>query len=158
MLSWRLVAAWILALVVTTLITWQIVGLADSQVGDSPVVASLATTAPPTDSSTSVPTTNSSSSSSTAPSPSVTTSTTAPSSTSAESWSLRTVDTSGGSVVVRYRPGEVRLQAATPAPGYEVEIDDAGPPRVRVEFEGADSEVRVEIRWEDGGLDIEVSD
>lgn len=61
-------------------------------------------------------------------------------------------------MVVRYRPGEVRLQAATPAPGYQVEIDDAGPPRVRVEFESASSDVRVEIRWEDGGLGIEVSD
>lgn len=60
--------------------------------------------------------------------------------------------------MVRYRPGEVELQAATPAPGFSVEVDDGGPPRVRVEFEGADAEVRVEARWEEGSLDIEVDD
>lgn len=60
-------------------------------------------------------------------------------------------------MVVRYRPGEVTLQAATPAPGFAVEIDDGGPPRVRVEFESDESDVRVEVRWEDGGLDIDVS-
>lgn len=64
--------------------------------------------------------------------------------------------TTGGVVVLRYRPGEVELQAATPAPGYAVEIDDPGPPRVRVEFEGDGDEVRVEARWERGGLDIDV--
>jgi len=61
-------------------------------------------------------------------------------------------------VVVRYRTGEVELQAATPAPGYDVEIDDAGPPSVRVEFESDDSDVRVDVEWKDGGLDVEVSD
>lgn len=60
-------------------------------------------------------------------------------------------------MVVRYRPNEVELQAATPAPGYEVEIDDFGPPRVRVEFENDDTDIRVEARWEDGGLDVDVS-
>lgn len=58
--------------------------------------------------------------------------------------------------MVRYRAGEVELQAATPAPGYTVEIDDPGPPRVRVEFEGDDDDVRVEARWNDGALDIDV--
>lgn len=61
-------------------------------------------------------------------------------------------------VVVRYRTGEVELQAATPALGYDVEVDDAGPPSVRVEFESDDSDVRVDVEWKDGGLDVEVSD
>lgn len=61
-------------------------------------------------------------------------------------------------VVVRYRTGEVELQAATPAPGFSVEVDDAGPPRVRVEFESANADVRVEARWDDGSLDIDVND
>lgn len=60
--------------------------------------------------------------------------------------------------MVRYRPGEVQLQAATPAPGFAVEIDDAGPPRVRVEFESDDADVRVEARWADGALDVDVDD
>lgn len=58
---------------------------------------------------------------------------------------------------MRYRPNEVELQAATPAPGFEMEIDDDGPQRVRVEFDNDDTDIRVEARWEDGGLDVEVS-
>ena len=58
--------------------------------------------------------------------------------------------------MVRHRPGEVELQAATPAPGFAVEIDDDGPERVRVEFVSDDVEVRVEVRWENGSLDIDV--
>jgi hypothetical protein len=61
-------------------------------------------------------------------------------------------------VVVRYRPDEVELQAATPAPGFAVEIDDDGPPRVRVEFVSGDLEVRVEVRWENGQLDIRIDE
>lgn len=38
-----------------------------------------------------------------------------------------------------------------------MEIDDAGPPRVRVEFESDDTDVRVEARWVDGALDVEVT-
>ena len=58
--------------------------------------------------------------------------------------------------MVRHRPGEVELQAATPAPGFAVEVDDAGPTRVRVEFEGQDDDARVEVRWDGGTLDIDV--
>ena len=60
--------------------------------------------------------------------------------------------------MVRYRPGEVDLQAATPAPGFAVEIDDDGPGRVRVEFDSDDLEVRVEVRWENGDLDIRIDE
>jgi hypothetical protein len=51
----------------------------------------------------------------------------------------------------------VELQAATPAPGFEMDIDETGPPRVRVEFESGDDDIRVEARWEDGALDVEVT-
>lgn len=61
-------------------------------------------------------------------------------------------------MVVRYRPDEVELQAATPAPGFAVEIDDEGPPRVRVEFDSEDLEVRIEVRWRDGSLDIDMDE
>lgn len=61
-------------------------------------------------------------------------------------------------MVVRYRPGEVELQAATPAPGFAVENDEDGPDRVRVEFESNDLEVRVEVRWENGDLDIRIDE
>lgn len=59
---------------------------------------------------------------------------------------------------MRYRPGEVELQSATPAPGFDAEIDDAGPPEVRVEFEAEEIEVRVEIQWDEGGLTVDVEE
>lgn len=177
MISWRMTAAWVAALVVATVLAWQIVGLADSQVGDTPVaVAPLrttttasgagSTTLPSTSTTTTDPrptttttpgaTTSSPGATSTSPSTGATSSSS--STTASEQWSLRTVTTTGGVVVVRYRTGEVELQAATPAPGFSVEVDDAGPPRVRVEFEGENADVRVEARWDDGSLDIDVDD
>lgn len=69
---------------------------------------------------------------------------------------MRTINSVGGSVVVRHRPAEVELQAATPAPGFAVEIDDDGPERVRVEFDSDAVEVRIEVRWENGSLAIDI--
>lgn len=171
MRSWRLVGVWALVLVITTALTWQIVSLASDQVAETPVaIAPAATTTTGSSTASSPP----SSTTARGPGPTSTTtagasptssapnhgssSTSAPSaSTSAVEWSLRTVTTQGGTVVVRYRQGEVELQAATPAPGFEMDIDDSGPPRVRVEFENDDQDFRVEARWQDGGLDVEVT-
>jgi cytoskeletal protein RodZ len=174
MKSWRLVGVWVLVLVITTALTWQIVSLASDQVGDAPVAIAPATTTSTLGSSSSTtthdPTTTSSITRSTNNGSSPTTSTpgdggtsssstsaTTPATSSPTEWSLRTITTQGGTVVVRYRPGEVELQAATPAPGFEMEIDDAGPPDVRVEFENDDTDIRVEARWEDGSLDVAVN-
>jgi cytoskeletal protein RodZ len=162
-------AAWVAALVLATVLTWQIVGLADSQVGDVPVaaapslpVASSTSTSEVT-STTRAPESTSTSTASTT----VTTGTTAPSSTSpsapastdaAAEWSVRTVNSAGGTVIIRHRPGVVELQAATPASGFSVEVDDSGPTRVRVEFESDDADIRVEARWQDGELEVTVED
>jgi hypothetical protein len=162
-------AAWVAALVLATVLTWQIVGLADSQVGDVPVaaapslpVASSTFTSEVT-STTRAPESTSTSTASTT----VTTGTTAPSSTSpsapastdaAAEWSVRTVNSAGGTVIIRHRPGVVELQAATPASGFSVEVDDSGPTRVRVEFESDDADIRVEARWQDGELEVTVED
>ena len=175
MISWRMTAAWVAALVVATVLAWQIVGLADSQVGDTPVAVAPShttttasgagsTTLPststtttdggPTTTTTPGATTSSSGATSTSPSTGATSSSS--STTASEQWSLRTVTSTGGVVVVRYRTGEVELQAATPAPGFSVEVDDAGPPRVKVEFESDVADVRVEVRWDDGALDVDV--
>jgi hypothetical protein len=163
-ITWRTTAAWVAALVLVTVLTWQIVGLADSQVGDVPVAAAptlpvasstsnaIATSPPPdTTSLTSASTTTAA----TSPSPSTST---PPSTEAAAEWSVRTVNSAGGTVVVRHRPGEVELQAATPASGFSVEIDDNGPDRVRVEFEADDADIRVEVRWRNGELEISIED
>lgn len=153
MTSWRLVAAWVVALAVATLLTWQIVSLADSRVGARPVeigsIGSAMSSTSPLVTSTSDP--FSSTSDTSVPFAST------PQTNDAE-WSLRTVNTSGGKVVIRYRPEEVELEAATPAPGFDVEIDDRGPQRVRVEFESDTEDIRVEARWEDDTLDVDISE
>jgi hypothetical protein len=96
------------------------------------------------------PTTSSSTTTVTAPS-------TAPATTAAAVWETRVVSSGGGTVTVRYRPGEVEYQAAVPAPGFAVEIDERSP-EVRVEFVGEDAEWDVRVRWNDGALDIDVGD
>lgn len=175
MRSWKLVGVWVLVLVITTALTWQIVSLASDQVADEPLAIAPATSTTLGSSTSSSSTTTSTTvrqttTSITGPtdgsSPTTSTpagaggtsssSATSPTSTAAE-WSLRTITTEGGTVVVRYRPNEVELQAATPTPGFEMDIDETGPPRVRVEFENDDNDIRVEARWEGGGLDVDVT-
>jgi hypothetical protein len=68
------------------------------------------------------------------------------------------VNSAGGTVIIRHRPGVVELHAATPASGFSVEVDDSGPTRVRVEFESDDADIRVEARWQDGELEVTVED
>jgi len=173
MRPWKLVGAWVVVLLVTTSLTWQIVSLASNQVGDGPAAIAPATTIVQDDStsssstsstttSTTTPTTTSvtggsSPTTSTAGGDSSSPSATSATSSSAAEWSPRTITTEGGTVVIRYRPSEVELQAATPTPGFEMEIDDYGPPRVRVEFEDDDTDIRVEARWENGTLEVEVT-
>lgn len=169
--SWRLIGAWAATLVVTTFLTWQIVSVADSQVRESPAAIATPSITPGDDGAT---TSSSSSSTSTVPattpsstvgsstggsSPIATSSPTSSSTTSISTvgWSLRTITTVGGTVVVRYRPDEVELQAATPTPGFAMEIEDDGPSRVRVDFESESAQIRVEARWEGSGLDVKVS-
>lgn len=56
-----------------------------------------------------------------------------------------------------HRPGEVTVQAATPAPGFQAEIKKAGPDEVEVEFENESLRVEITAEWEHGELEIEVS-
>jgi cytoskeletal protein RodZ len=76
---------------------------------------------------------------------------------SAGTWSQTTVPTAGGVVVVGHRPGEVRLDSATPAPGFTMEIDKQGPDEVRVEFDSQGDSFEIRVRWENGVLSTEVS-
>lgn len=59
---------------------------------------------------------------------------------------------------MRYRPGEVELQAATPSPGFDADIEDTGPEKVKVEFESQSEEVKVEVRWDEGSLKVEIDE
>lgn len=72
-------------------------------------------------------------------------------------WSQTTVPTAGGVVVVGHRPGEVRLDSATPAPGFTMEIDKRGPDEVRVEFDSEADSLEIRVQWENGVLTTDVS-
>jgi hypothetical protein len=63
----------------------------------------------------------------------------------------------GGSIVISYRPGEVRLDAVIPAPGFAVEDVDEERKSVRVEFEGADGSSTIVAKWDKGELVTDVS-
>ena len=160
---------WLVVVGLATTLTWQIVSAADDRVSERPI-APLNVAAPViTDSSatstttTSLPTPTTSSMAATSTSPPPTASTVAPNTTStsqpttAAVWQTRSVSTAGGTLTLRYRPGEVTYQSATPAPGYQVEVEKPGPPGVKVEFESESQKVEVEASWEDSGLDVHIS-
>lgn len=174
-----LFAAWLGVLVLATTLTWQIVSAADDRVSDrplaplnvaAPVITGVDTTTSTTPASISLATaaTDPEPSSSTTSSTSTTVPTTSSSTTSTTqatstttttvaAWQTRSVETRGGTVVFRYRPGEVIYQTATPAPGYKVDVDKQGPPEAGVEFESEDDKIEIHAGWESGDIDIEIS-
>lgn len=148
-----LIAIWVAATALTTVLAWQIVAAAGEQVSPGPLtpLAAPTTTSVSTDLSS---TSSASSPSTTQPGSAPTTVTTTPtagstSSSAAANWQVRTIPTAGGTVVVSYRPGEVVHDGSTPAPGFTVEVDKQGPPDVRVEFESETTKVEVRVEWTD---------
>ncbi|HEU4750809.1 MAG TPA: hypothetical protein VFT54_07095 [Acidimicrobiia bacterium] len=155
---------WLGATAATTLVAYLAVDAAGSSVSDTPLAtmvaadagsttlapgstATVTTTDPTSTSTTSVPSTPTS----------TTTSVTADPTITAPAWQQQTINSAAGKVIVSYRSGEVRLESVAPLAGFSFEVDDAGPPEVRVEFEGP---VRVEIRvrWRDGQLVTEIDE
>ena len=159
-----MLAIWVVATLGLTVLAWQIVSTASDEVNDQPIsaveVASPSTSAPaisttasgatPTSATTTVASTSATETSSA-------TSSTASTSVST-SWATKTIPTSGGTVVVRYRPSEVVLETAAPAVGYSYEIKESGPTEVEVEFQAQGAAVDVRVRWRDGQLSVEVDD
>ncbi len=162
----RLLAAWVLVVVLATSVTWQIVSAADDRVSDRPVAplevsapnAPALTTSPTTAWARAAPAETSTTSSSTTTSVATPTSSSTTPSATASQWQVKSVATVGGTVVVSYRPGEAVYQTATPAPGFRAEIEKHGPPKVEVEFESEAVTVEIRIEWRDGRLDVEITE
>jgi hypothetical protein len=159
-------------LALATTMTWQIVSAADEQVSDrplaplnaaAPALGSSTTTDPTAGSFPAPPTTSDFAPSTTGTSvggTGATSPTTSPStspSTAGDPWKTQLVQTSGGVVVLEYRPGEVTYQSATPAPGFQVHVETKGPPAVELEFESESDKVEIRAEWRDGELDVELS-
>jgi hypothetical protein len=164
-----LIALWIVATLATTAVAYVAVNAAGAEVTDRPLTSVVATGGsvassststtgqPGTSTSTTGTTgTTSGSTSSNSSSSSLATATTGTTLSDAP-WQQTTIPSMGGLVIVSYRPGEVKLESVAPTPGFSYEIDDQGPPEVRVQFEGGDVRVEVRVRW-DGGLVTEVDE
>jgi hypothetical protein len=67
-------------------------------------------------------------------------------------WIPVVITSDGGSILVFYRPSEVRLDGIAPAPTFEIGDVDEEQKRVRVEFEGDDVTYVIEAKWEKGEL------
>ncbi|MFZ0626261.1 MAG: hypothetical protein WAN34_07185 [Acidimicrobiia bacterium] len=169
--KWSLLGAWALAAVLATALAWQIVAEADARVSDRPVaplrvsapVAAAAdtttsTTTPATSletTSTTLDSTSSTTSASTTTTTQPTTTSTTPTTTTGAAWSTKTIQTEGGVVSVSYRPQEVSLTSAVPAPGFAAQIKKKGPPSVEVKFSSNEEDYDVKVEWSDGQLKIE---
>jgi hypothetical protein len=105
--------------------------------------STTSTSAPP---ATATPTTTAS-----GPGPTTTT-TTRPAAPSASS---KTYDMVGGTATLRFSAAGVTVLAATPKPGFSVDVSSAHGNGVRVEFESDDHRSRVDAWW-DGGPQDEV--
>lgn len=173
-----LLAAWIAATGVATLLAWQVVGAADDQISDAPDTPVIAVTSPEASTATTSPTDDASTTSTTSEtSPSTTddrgstTSTTVGSSTSSTVAGSTTSTTTsgvpatttavsnGGSVTVTGVEPTVELVAVVAVPGWSYRIDADQGERVQVTFESlAGEEIRVRCQWEDGQLVADIDD
>jgi hypothetical protein len=158
MTQWRLAAAWVLAAAVTTTLAWQIVSLADTRVGGA-TGAPLEVSGPslsPTTTATGTPTTTLEGATSTSSSTTSTTSPGTPTTSPGSGGDLLTIPTVGGTVTVRVSEDSIVYLSAVPAPGFVVEVDDPGPPRVRVELISVATRVEVRVRWRDGEAEVRI--
>ncbi len=120
---------------------------------DSPSVTSTTsttgTTQPPAPAGTAPPVAT------TSPTTSTTTTTTVapPAATETKAFHLR-----GGSVVIEVSPGRVVLRSATPRTGYSMDIQNSGPRRVEVEFEGEDDSSEFRAEWSGGALEVDIDE
>jgi hypothetical protein len=72
--------------------------------------------------------------------------------------STRTIESTGGSVAVGCTGDRVRLEFATPRPGYSTDVNDPGPDKLDVRFEHDDDESRVVVTCRSGSAQVEVRD
>lgn len=84
-----------------------------------------------------------------APSTAPTTATSEPDEPGTPPFSNRVYSSPGGSISVSWDGVALRLESAVPASGYDADVEDRRPDRIRVRFAGSDS-WRIEVRADDG--------
>lgn len=167
-----LVLVWATLASLATFATWQVVSSAESQVSQDPVAPVIALSTPTTSLNSGPAPTESTRPSSNptstgAPSTVTTTATTSRSTSTTTAGQTTSTTTAGqitlipsigGSVTVRHSGDQVILVAASPALGFEVEIENGGPDEVEVDFEQTIGSLKIDIRArvKDGQLVTEV--
>jgi hypothetical protein len=152
-----------------TILAWQVVLAADARVSERPTrLSAVPSTAPrptitlPEETSTSleldpgVPATPA-----TLPPESTTTTDGGDSTTttlSTDPFFARSFRTDGGTVAIRYRPGEVVLVAISPEPPWLAKIDDQEIDSIQVSFLNGVEQIRVRARWTADGFEWDVDD
>jgi len=152
-------ALWLVATAATGTVAWGAVRLAGEQTAEQAVrpmtarqVEALAASPSGTTGTTRPATTSTASIGPAA-------ATTVTSATSAGAPTLAARQTRGGMVVVSLQGGRLSLASATPAAGFFVEVEESGPGRLAVVFEGAEgSEIRVRASVEDDEISFAVED
>jgi hypothetical protein len=165
-----LLVAWVAATVMATLLASQAVALVRDQVTDRPSKVATTLVLDTTTSTTGPPTTTPPPTLATTTTLAEPTTTTLPATTSTTQAEVATTSTptttsttnqeqtfylTGGWATVRCASNDVSLTTYAPNPGYQVEIESAGPEKVEVKFEasGDDHKSKLEVRCHDGVLD-----
>ena len=187
MTRFTIIAAWLLATGLTTVVAWQVVGAADDQITTAPLTPVVAVTAPGLETSepsgeattpdgitvTADTTAGSTASATVSPTPSTTpssspgssgtSSTTTPSSSPSTATTgipaTTTAVSDGGTVTVTGTEPRAELVAVVAAPGWTYQVTANDGERVEVRFaNAADDDVRVRVEWEDGRLVADIDD
>lgn len=69
----------------------------------------------------------------------------------------KTYESAGGAITVNWNGSALSLVSTTPAAGFDPEIENDEPRRIRVRFRSDDSDWRIEVRISDGQLIEEIS-
>jgi hypothetical protein len=95
----------------------------------------------------------------TAPPATTTTTTTAPPQTTTTlALTNKTYDLIGGTVILSLGGDEVHLVSATPRPGFTADYEHTGPVEVEIKFESNDHKSKLEAKYEDGELKVDVEE
>ena len=64
----------------------------------------------------------------------------------------------GGTVILSFGGGEVHLVSAVPRPGFSADYEHTGPLEVEIKFESNDHKSKLEAKFENGELKVDIEE
>jgi hypothetical protein len=165
-----LLLIWIIATVGVTILAWQVVLAADARVSEQPTrLSAVPSTAPrpsitlPEETPTSLELDPAAPATPATLPPEASTSTedlgdSTTTTISTDIFVSRSFRTDGGTLAIRYRPGEVVLVAISPEPPWLAKVDAQDVDSIQVSFVNGVEQIRVRARWTDDGFRWDVDD